>query len=190
MLGSYVTPTIKEFEYAVLDSVEGAAITRASGQTLAVKYDRKNYTLSYESNGGSFVKGLTAPYETEVAVSTEKPTREGYTFKGRYLDETCTQAVAKTVKLNADTVLYAKWEGQKVNYTIVYLFEKYNEAGTSSSFIYDNSATGTALVGSEVKANDAGIPSKTRSGWVKDTEQNSKSSVIIKADGSSVLKVY
>ena len=48
------------------------------------------------------------------------------------------------------------------------MFEKYNDAGTQSSFVYDNSETGHATVGSTVYANDSSIPDKTKKGWEKD----------------------
>jgi uncharacterized repeat protein (TIGR02543 family) len=70
------------------------------------------------------------------------------------------------------------------------MFEKYNDAGTESSFVYDNSETGRGTVGTTVYANDSSIPDKTKAGWEKDNAQNAASKVTIAADGSSVLFVY
>ncbi|MBR6135762.1 MAG: InlB B-repeat-containing protein, partial [Clostridia bacterium] len=190
VLNSYVTPTVKQYPYAVLELAESAVITLEEGQELVVYYTRKNFQLTYNTNGGSYVAGTTVPYGTSVNLPSTNPTREGYNFAGWYSDEALTQAVTGTVIINADTTLYAKWTGKTVNYTIVYLFEQFNDNGTESSFVYDNSETGTGTVGTTIHANDNGIPDKTKTGWEKDTAQNNNSSVVIAADGSSVLFVY
>ena len=188
--GATVTPEVKDYEYAEFERLETAQITEASGQELHVYYTRENFTLSYQTNGGSNVQAVTAAYETEVALSSAVPTRTGYTFAGWYLDEELTEEAGSTVKLVRNTTVYAKWEGAEVNYRIVYMFEKYNDAGTEASYVYDNSESGTAKVGTTVKATDSGIPDKTRKGWEKDTEKNNASETVITADGSSVLYVY
>ncbi|MGI6221720.1 MAG: MBG domain-containing protein [Coriobacteriales bacterium] len=190
VLNSYVTPTVKNFSYAELESAQGTEITQAEGQELVVKYTRKNYQLSYDTKGGSYVQGVTVPYGTEQAVTTTVPTRTGYTFAGWYTDPGCTQAAGNRVTITKDTTLYAKWNGDTVDYTIVYMFEKYNDAGTASSFVYDNSKTGSGTVGSTIYANDRSIPEITKKGWVKDEERNAASNVVIEADGSAVLYVY
>ena len=53
VLNSNVTPTVKTYDYAVLELAKGATITQAEGQELPVYYTRKNFQLSYETNGGS-----------------------------------------------------------------------------------------------------------------------------------------
>ena len=188
VLGSYVTPTVKTFDFTSLESAEGALITERTGQELVVKYTRKSFPLSYDSTGGSYVGGGTYAYGSTAAVSSTVPTREGYTFAGWYLDEACTQAAGSSITIEGDTTLYAKWNPESVNYTIVYMFEKFNDAGTASDYVYDNSRTGTGEVGSTVQASSA--PAITRTGWEADTAKNAASSVEIAADGSSVLYVY
>ncbi len=193
VLNSYVTPTVKTFTYATLERAEGATI-ETSGingqpkQELKVYYTRKSFQLTYESNGGSYVGGVTVPYGTEQAVTETVPTRDGYTFAGWYTDEALTTAAGSTVTVNGNTTLYAKWTGDTVDYTIVYMFEKYNDTGTESSYVYDNSRNATGTVGTTVQASSA--PTITRAGWEVDTAKNATSSVEIAADGSSVLNVY
>ena len=186
--GSFVTPTVKNFEYAVLERAEGATITEEAGQELFVYYTRKNYQLTYETNGGSYVGGTTAPYGSTVTLSTTKPTREGYTFDSWYLDKELTQPAGTSVVLEGNTTVYAKWNPARVNYTIVYMLEKYNDTGTASSYVYDSSSDATGQVGTVVSASTA--PALTRTGWEADTARNAESSVTIAADGSSVLFVY
>ncbi|QTE69336.1 InlB B-repeat-containing protein [Clostridiales bacterium] len=190
VLNSYVTPSVNTYDYATLELAEGTIINQAEGQELKVYYTRKQYQLTYETNGGSYVGGATVPYGTEAAVSSTVPTRTGYTFAGWYIDADLTQSAGSTVTIEENTTLYAKWTGDTVNYSIVYLFEKYNDAGTASSFVYENSETGSGTVGETVYATDGTIPDKTKAGWVKDDTQNASSSVEIAADGSSVLYVY
>ena len=191
VLGSYVTPTVKTYDYANLERAVGADITQAEGQELNVYYTRKNYQLTYETNGGSYVGGVTVPYETIQPVTSTVPTRTGYTFAGWYKDAALTQSAGDTVEVKKDTTLYAKWTGKTVNYTIVYMIEKYDDTGTESSFVYGNSTTRTGTVGSPVTASSApnltGDNAKYRE---KDTVRNAASSIVIEADGSSVLFVY
>ena len=150
MLNTDVSPTVKTYDYAVLESVENAKVTRASGQEFAVTYTRKSFSVSYETNGGTYVPGATELYGATHAVSSTVPTRTGYTFAGWYTDEALKQAAGATVEVKGNTTLYAKWTGDTVNYTIVYLFEKYNDAGTASSYVYDNSQTASGTVGTTI----------------------------------------
>ena len=83
--------------------------------------------------------GGTYPYGSSVSVSTETPTRDGYTFAGWYTDEGLNNPAGTSVTIEGNTTLYAKGNAGTVNYTIVYMFEKYNDAGPASSFVYDNS---------------------------------------------------
>ena len=191
VLNSYVTPDVKSFDYAVLERAEGATITQASGQELNVYYLRKNFQLSYESNGGSYVAGGTYAYGSSVNLPTTNPTRDGYDFEGWYSDEALTQRVTGSVTVNENTTLYAKWTGKTVNYTIVYMKEEYNNSTGTTSFEYDNSRTASATVGETVYASSApDLTGNAYRGYEKDTAFNETSSVEIAADGSSVLVVH
>ncbi len=188
VLNSYVTPPVKAYDYYELELAESAKITKASGQEVKVLYERKNVQLSFETNGGSYVGGVTAPYGSKVTLPDTDPEKDGYSFGGWYSDQELTKKVTGPVTLNGDTTLYAGWTGSKVNYTIVYMCEKYNDSGTSSTFVYDNSKTATAQVGATVNASSA--PAYNKALYEADSAQNAGSSVVIAADGSSVLKVY
>ena len=191
VLGAFVTPTVKTFDYAVLESAKGAEITQAEGQELEVKYTRKNFTLSYETNGGSFVAGANVPYETQQPVSSTVPTRDGYTFAGWYLDEELTQPAGATVEVKANITLYAKWTGETVNYTIVYMLEKYDNSSNTTSYEYDNSRSATGQVGTTVYASSApNLTGNNYRGYERDTAFDQTSNVTIAADGSSVLVVH
>ncbi|MDN4070629.1 InlB B-repeat-containing protein [Paenibacillus vini] len=78
--------------------------------TVKAQYEANQYTVSFESNGGSLVTPITAEFDSLIVAPTE-PTLEGYTFAGWYKDEALTQAwnfTTDTVPLDGIT-LYAKW---------------------------------------------------------------------------------
>ena len=50
------------------------------------------------------------------------PTRDGYNFKGWYLDSACTQPYSLSKPIISDITIYAKWEEIKdVTFTIKYV---------------------------------------------------------------------
>ena len=208
VLNSFVTPTVNTYDYATLESAEGAEIVTSGmegqrKQELYVKYNRKNYSLSYDSTGGSYVGGATVPYETNQALSTTVPTRDGYTFNGWYdnVDENGNgtgNQVTGSIVITENTTLYANWTGKTVNYTIIYLKEEYNPSGTNE-WVYENSSTAQARVGSIVYAASApGINSlnngyerlQSINGTTNAAGTGADTAVEIKADGSATLKVY
>ena len=78
--------------------------------TVNAQYDVNQYTISFNSNGGSDVDPITADYGTLVAAPTA-PTNEGYTFSGWYKEAALTNAwnfASDTVPVGGIT-LYAKW---------------------------------------------------------------------------------
>ena len=75
--------------------------------------EKATYTVTYNANGGSGeMKALTAEEGTEITLTANAFTREGYTFSGwntaadgkgkDYADKS-------TIKLTAETTFYAKW---------------------------------------------------------------------------------
>ena len=53
----------------------------ADAQTITANYSINQYTVSFDSNGGSEVSSITQNYGTEVSAPAN-PSREGYTFNG------------------------------------------------------------------------------------------------------------
>ena len=91
-------------------------ISRASGGGGGGSVTTK-YTLSFDTNGGSAIAKVTKEKGTTVDLGQYVPTREGYTFAGWYSDEALTQKVT-SVKLNANTTVYAKWTENAVTPTL------------------------------------------------------------------------
>ncbi len=79
----------------------------------------KEYTVTFNSEGGSSVKSQTVK-ENETASKPSDPTKEGYTFKGWYLDGAEYNFSSKVTK---NITLTAKWEKKDV---ITYKIEDTN----------------------------------------------------------------
>ena len=92
--------------------------------TLYAKWTINNYTVRFESNGGSAVTDKNAEYNTSIIAPTE-PTKIGYTFSGWYNDSSLTSAYDFDTPITADITLYAKWTIN--NYTV-----SFNSSGGST----------------------------------------------------------
>ncbi|WP_049786615.1 InlB B-repeat-containing protein [Evansella cellulosilytica] len=77
---------------------------------LYAKWEINEYTVSFESNGGSQVSEVEAEYGSSITEPVP-PEKEGHSFKGWYQDEFLTEAWDfKTDTVSGDMTLYAKWE--------------------------------------------------------------------------------
>ncbi|WP_256759466.1 InlB B-repeat-containing protein [Cohnella sp. WQ 127256] len=123
--------------------------------TLYAKWTLNNYTVTFNSNGGTTVSGKTVSYNGTITAPTA-PTRTGYTFGGWYKEEGLTTAFVFTTAITGNTTLYAKWT---INtYTVTF---DSNDGSTviSQTVSYNSKATTPAN------------PTKTGStfgGWYKD----------------------
>ena len=79
-----------------------------SDVTVDVTYTAKDYTVTYESNGGSTVPSQTVKYN-ETANKPADPTRSGYTFAGWYTEEKLTNKYDFATPVTGNITLYAKW---------------------------------------------------------------------------------
>ncbi len=74
------------------------------------------YTVSFESNGGTFIESVTRE-EGQVLTQPEIPLREGYEFKGWYKDSLLNETYDFTTEVTSDLELYSKW--QQISYELV-----------------------------------------------------------------------
>ena len=117
-----------------------------------------NYTITFNSNGGSTVNVITQASGTAVTAPTA-PTKEGFTFGGWYSDVGLTTAYTFTIMPAQNITLYAKWNAVIVQTTITF---ETNGGGTIASI--------TADVGSSISA--PSNPTKvghTFAGWYSDS---------------------
>ena len=77
-----------------------------------------NVTLTFASDGGSFIRPITKRYGESISLESYAPTKYGYTFKGWFTDPRTKQNQITTFKFTKPDVLYAKWEknpGESIN---------------------------------------------------------------------------
>lgn len=79
----------------------------------------KIFTITFDSQGGSFVESITQAVNTVITKPNE-PTRTGYSFKGWYESESATEAYVFSTMPNKDLTLYARWERNPNTYIITF----------------------------------------------------------------------
>ena len=79
-----------------------------SDVTVDVTFTAKDYTVTYESNGGSTVPSQTVKYN-ETANKPADPTKSGCTFAGWYTEEKLTNKYDFATPVTGNIALYAKW---------------------------------------------------------------------------------
>lgn len=96
----------------------GASYTANASDTLYAIWKADTYTVTYNANGGSGAPGnQTKTYGTALTLSSTKPTRTNYTFKGWGTSASATTvayAAGASYTKNAAITLYAIWT---LNYT-------------------------------------------------------------------------
>jgi uncharacterized repeat protein (TIGR02543 family) len=124
--------------------------------TLYAKWTPKTYQMIFNTNGGSAVTTIEAPYLSTITAPTN-PTKKGYTFQSWHTDEALTSEpyVFGTMPSNGIT-LYAKWS------PIVYTITFDTDGGTTIDPIE---------LGYELDIPDVTAPTKvgyTFAGWYSD----------------------
>lgn len=98
-----------EVEYA-----SNASYTANADVTLYAVWRVNTYTISYNANGGSGAPpSQTKTHGTDLTLSSVKPTRTNYTFKGWAISASATKAAyaaGSKYSGNATATLYAVWE--------------------------------------------------------------------------------
>ena len=113
----------------------------------------ETFTISYDANGGSGAPDAqTKTYGTNLTLSSTKPTRTGYDFKGWGTSSSTTTvsyAAGGTYTANASATLYAVWS--KKTYTV-----SYDANGGSNAPDSQTKTHGTALTLSSTKPTRTG----------------------------------
>ncbi|MDY0134051.1 MAG: InlB B-repeat-containing protein, partial [Acholeplasmatales bacterium] len=119
--------------------------------TLYAKWSANNYTISFNSNGGSLVSSITQAYGTTLTPPAA-PTKTGHSFGGWYTEAALNNLYEFTTMPAENKTLYAKWTIN--SYTISFnsnggtsvtaITENYNEAITQPA---DPTKTGHTFVG-------------------------------------------
>lgn len=85
--------------------------------TLYANYKINQYTITFQSNGGTTVESITQNYATAVT-EPSAPAKNGYDFVGWYSDSALNTRYSFTTMSDRDITLFAKWE--LAVYDIVY----------------------------------------------------------------------
>ena len=151
-----------------------------------IKYDLNVYSLTYQTNGGSYVPRQTGKYMSEITIASGS-TLAGYTFEGWYTNpEFEGDSVSGNLVMTDNVTLYAKWSASSVSYNIVYLVENANDDGYSLL----STGQGTARTGSSVTVTSQQAKPSWGSLPSKAFKFERATNEIVKADGSSVVTVY
>jgi uncharacterized repeat protein (TIGR02543 family) len=97
--------------------VRVTSVTLTADMTVYAKWsataDGKDYTLTFETNGGTSVAPVTAKAGTAIDLGRYATIKIGSTFEGWYANASLTMKVT-SVTLTADTTVYAKWSATAV----------------------------------------------------------------------------
>ena len=82
----------------------------AEDVTVTATWKINQYTIAFDTDGGSEVASIMQDYGTTIAKPTD-PTKTGYTFAGWYTDAACTNAwnFGSNMLADHDMTLYARW---------------------------------------------------------------------------------
>ncbi|MEG0416125.1 MAG: InlB B-repeat-containing protein, partial [Erysipelothrix sp.] len=99
-----------------LDSEFKAPVTAdtkiTADTTIYAKWEAMEYTLTFETNGGSTISSVKLPYEALIGIN-HSTTKANHVFKGWYLDSEFKAPVTADTKITADITIYAKWSEDK-----------------------------------------------------------------------------
>ena len=126
----------------------GGTYTANAALALIAIWTPNTYTVSYNANGGSGAPGAqTKTYGVTLTLSSTKPTRTGYAFKGWATSSTGSVAYAAggSYTANAGVTLYAVWENN-VTYTVTF-----NANGGTGAPSTQSGLAGTSLTLSSTK---------------------------------------
>lgn len=115
----------------------GASYTANAAVTLYAIWTAKTYTVKYNANGGSGApSNQTKTYGVSLTLSSTKPTRTNYTFKGWGTSASATTvayAAGASYTTNASVTLYAIWELAYTKPRITgFTISRCNSSGTES----------------------------------------------------------
>ncbi|MCB9498620.1 MAG: leucine-rich repeat protein [Bacillales bacterium] len=146
-------------------------------KTFYAKWGINQYTISFNSNGGSEVSSISGNYGSDVTAPID-PAKEGYAFSGWYSDSDLSDSYTFSTIPSSSLTLYAKWSINE--YTITYVLNE----GTNNAL---NPSTYT-VVSEDIDLSDPVKAGYTFIGWYSDsTLENPVSSIASGSVGNKTL---
>ena len=110
----------------------------------------KEFTVTFDTDGGSTVNPQTVKYNETVDELALNPTKTGYTFKGWFKEKELKNEFVFTTPITADIKLYAKWEAKPVVPVVkaLNISERYYDNGRFYGKVTDSD--GVAVAGATV----------------------------------------
>ena len=130
----------------------------AEDLTLYAKWEINEYTISFESKGGTTVDSIITDGESRVSIP-EDPEKEGYEFDGWYEDEDLNKPFELSEMPAEDLTLHAKWE-----------INEYEISYDLDSGINDSSNVEKYTVEEQITLHDANKKGHTFLGWYESSE--------------------
>jgi uncharacterized repeat protein (TIGR02543 family) len=164
------------------DYDSGGTYSTDANVTLYPRFTINTYTVSYDKNTtdtvGSMPTSQTKTYGVNLTLSSNTPTRTGYTFDGWATSSTGAVAYAAgaTYSTNADLSLFAKWTAVSTSYTVTF---KAN-GGSGADYTQTASTTTNLTANTFTRADTFVTPSFTGSlpGWTAGTNFQRTASTI------------
>lgn len=170
--GNQTDAKAKTVEGFTPQSVTQTSIAPDGSTVVEIFYDRNQYTLSYDTDGGSYIDPVIYRYGQAIA-QPQNPTKTGYEFDG--WSESYSTMPAQ------DITLTSKWKTTEVKYTVVYWKENADDDGYS----YDSMAERSGLTGT-----DADYDALNEPGFELNQEKTDESAVTISGAGTTIRNVY
>lgn len=114
-VGWYYDENGTEIQYTDSDGYSVRPWDKTENATLYPKWNKNYYTITFESNGGSEIETIRAPYNSEI-VLPDNPSYPQKSFVGWY-DITLTNEFDLITMPNENITLYAKWIEYEVTLT-------------------------------------------------------------------------
>lgn len=105
----------------------------SSEHTLYAYWTRGEYTVSFDTAGGSYVSNIGVSFDQPYG-SLPTPTKSGYKFNGWYTSDGTRVTENTTVKTSSDHTLYARWS--ESTYTVYFDANGGSVSTTSKSVTY------------------------------------------------------
>ncbi len=175
VISAYITaPTKTGYDFTGWNTSEdgtGTAYSHSdkitSDVVIYAQFEKKEYTVKFDSMGGSYVASQTVKYEEKASEPTN-PERDGFKFAGWYTVEECTLGFEYDFdsKVTDNITLYAKWVEEteifKVNFYAYNAVSPFETIEVNAADIVDDKTL------SDIKADVYNSDEDSFAGYVKD----------------------